>query len=114
MIRIIEPDDAIKQYCKTHLTYKNPDYEKKKRMGFYAMGTPRELKVYDVFNDEYYLPIGCFNDVWSIHPIASDYKDYSVSRPVKVESDIKLRNYQEPCLKAIEENYTGLFILPAG
>lgn len=114
MIRVIEPNDKIKQYCKNMLTFKNPDYEKKRRMGIWLAGTPKEIKLYDVYNEDYYLPIGCFNDIWFLHPYSDDYKDYSVDRKVEIESDIKLRNYQEPCLKAIEENYTGLFILPAG
>lgn len=114
LIRIKEPTEPIKQYCKNRLTFKNPDYEKKRRMGIWLAGTPKDIKLYDVYDGNYYLPIGCFNDIWNLHPYPSDYKDYSVSKSVKVESDIKLRNYQEPCLKAVEENINGLLILPAG
>lgn len=113
-IQITEPSESVIKYCRDKLTYKNPDYDKKKRMGLWLAGTPRDIKLYDVYNDVYYLPIGCFNDIWNIHPVAEDYKDYTVDRKVEIESDIKLRNYQEPCLKAVAENYTCLLILPAG
>ena len=34
IIQIEEPNDAVKTYCKTNLTFNNPDYTKKQRMCF--------------------------------------------------------------------------------
>ena len=113
-IIITQPNDLIKQYCKDKLVFKNPDYDKKRRMGIWLGGTPKQIKLYDIYNDEYYLPIGCFYDIWALHPDKDDYIDYSISKKVNIKSNIKLREYQLPCVKAIKENYTGLFILPAG
>ena len=114
LIRIKEPTSVIKEYCKKQLTFKNPDYEKKRRMGIWLGNCPKEIRLYDVFEGDVYVPIGCFNDIWELHPYKEDYVDVSNSKPIVIASTIKLRDYQQPCLKAIEENYTGLFILPAG
>ena len=114
LIRITEPSASIKTYCREKLTIKNPDYDKKRRMGIWLGNTPKFIKLYDSYNGDLYVPIGCFNDIWTLHPLSKDYIDYSNSVPIRIESDIKLRDYQQPCLKAIQQHYTGLFILPAG
>ena len=114
VIKIHEPNQKVKEYCKNNLIFKNPDYQKKKIMGFYVYNIPKEITLYDLYDGDLYIPLGCFDDLWEIHPYKEDYQDYSVSKPVKISSNIKLRDYQKPCLKAIEENYNGLFILPAG
>ena len=114
VIHVHEPNEVIKKYCKTNLTYTNPDYQKKKFMRLYVYNTPKEICLFDYYNGDLYLPLGCFDDIWEIHPYLEDYVDYTTSKKIDIESTIKLRNYQQPCLRAIEENYNGLFILPAG
>lgn len=114
IIKIKDPDDSILKYCKNELTFSNPDYIKKKRMGFWVGKTPKELKLYDVYNGDLYLPLGCFDDIWKLHPIKKDYADYSVSVPRDIKSNIQLREYQKPCSKALVKYVNGLFILPAG
>ena len=114
MIKIEEPTKKIIEYCKHNLIFKNPDYEKKRRMGLWLRDCPKELKLYDIYEGDVYVPIGCFTDIWGLHPYKDDYVDYSNFKPIQIESNIKLRDYQNPCLRAIEENYTGLFIMNAG
>lgn len=113
-ITIEEPTNDIKKYCKEKLTFKNPDYDKKRRMGIWLGNCPKEIKLYDYFQNTLYIPIGCFNDVWDLHPYINDYTDYSNYKYIDIKSNIVLRDYQKPCLNGIKENYTGLFILPAG
>lgn len=114
IIEIIEPTPEIFAYCENNLKFKNPDYEKKKRMGFWVGAMSKEIKLYNYYNNRIYLPIGCFDDIYRICPDKNIYEDYSVTVPVKIESSIKLRTYQEPCLKALEKYVNGLFVLPAG
>lgn len=113
-IVIQEPTKDIKDFCKKKLTFTNPDYDKKKRMGFWVYGTPKQIKLYNEYNNMLYIPVGFFEELYKFHPISSDYIDYSVSRKINIDSDIVLRDYQEPGLKAIEEHYCGLFVLPCG
>lgn len=114
VITIEEPKQEIIDYCQKQITYKNPDYDKKRRMGIWLGGTAKTISLYDRVGDRVYVPIGCFNDIWKLHPHQEDYQDFSVERKVNVKSDINLRNYQEPCVKAVVNNFNGLLIMPAG
>lgn len=114
IIQIIEPTKDIIEFIKNHYTYNNPSYEKKHRMGFYTGGIPKRIKLYNEYQDSIYLSIGCFNDIWSIHPIKGDFVDYTVSKGIDVISDITLRDYQKPVVNACEKYCTGLVIMPCG
>lgn len=114
IIEITNPTKDILNFIKKEYVYKNPSYDKKKRMGFYVGKTPKTIKLYDIYNDNVYLPIGCFDDIWSLHPYKEDYKDYSVTRNIDVISDIILRSYQEPVINACKKYCTGLIIMPCG
>lgn len=114
IIQIEEPTKEIIDYCKHKLTFKNPDYSKKVQMGFWTGGTPKSISLYDYDGKNIYLPIGCFNDIWSMYPNKLLYSDYSVKVEREIKSNIKLRDYQEPCLNALKKYVNGLFILPCG
>ena len=68
IIEIKEPTKEILDYCKKELTFSNPDYIKKQRMRFSVYRTPKTISLYDSYQGNIYLPIGCFNDIWNIHP----------------------------------------------
>ena len=114
IIEIQDPTKEILDYCKKELTFNNPDYIKKQRMGFWIGKTPRVISLYDYYQDNIYLPIGCFEDIWNIHPVKEDYKDYSISNKANIKSNIVLRDYQEPCANALKKYVNGIFILPPG
>ena len=114
IIQIEEPTQEILDYCKNELTFNNPDYTKKQRMGFWVGRTPKTIKLYDYYNDNIYLPIGCFEDIWRLHPYKEDYKDYSITKKANIKSNIVLRNYQEPCADALRKYVNGIFVLPPG
>ena len=114
IIKIEEPTKEILNYCKNNLTFNNPDYIKKQRMGFWVGKTPKTIKLYDCYNDNIYLPIGCFEDIWQLHPYKEDYKDYSITKKANIKSNIVLRNYQEPCADALKKYVNGIFVLPPG
>lgn len=113
-IKIVEPTKEIKEFCKKQLEFKNPDYIKKQRMNFYVGKTPKTIKLYDNFEGTLYIPTGSFEQLWKIHPYKDDYVDYTVSRSIEVKSSISLREYQEPCIKALKEHYNGILNLPCG
>ena len=114
VIKIEEPTKEIKDFCIKSLTFKNPEFDKKKRMGFYAYGTPKEIKLYNYYEGNLYLPYGFFSKLWKQHPISSDYIDYTSSVPRDIKSHMTLRDYQVPCLKAIKEKYCGIFHVVVG
>lgn len=114
IIEIQEPTKDVLDFVKKTYVYKNPNYEKKKRMGFSTYKTARTIQLYEIYNGNVYLPIGCFEDIWNIHPYKEDYFDYSVVRPIKINSNIKLRNYQEPVINAVKKYCNGIVIMPCG
>jgi superfamily II DNA or RNA helicase len=114
IIEIQEPTKDIIDYCKEKLVYPNPEYEKKRRMGFWLKNTPKTISLYDLYDDTVCIPVGCFNDIWNIHPIRADYKEYSNVVPINITSTIKLRDYQKPCLQAVKSHVNGVLVLPAG
>lgn len=113
-IEIREPTRDIIKYCKKELTFKNPEYEKKKRMGFYAYGSAKEIKLYDIYEDRIFTPIGFFNKLFKAHPIVRDYVDYSVEVKANIKSNITLRNYQELAVPSVLNYKTGILNLPVG
>lgn len=114
IIEIQNPTKEILDYCKKELTFNNPDYIKKQRMGFWTGKTPKTISLYDYYQDNIYLPIGCFDDIWKIHPNKEDYVDYTTTKKADIKSNIILRNYQEPCVNALKKYVNGIFILFAG
>ena len=114
IIEIQDPTKDILDYCKKELTFNNPDYIKKQRMGFSIYKTPKTISLYDFYQDNIYLPIGCFDDIWNIHPYKEDYTDYTTTKKADIKSNIILRNYQEPCINALKKYVNGIFILFAG
>lgn len=114
IIEIIDPTKEILDFVKTNYTYKNPNYDKKRRMGFYLGKTSKTIKLYELYNNRIYLPCGVFNDIWKIHPYKEDYKDYSVCRRININSEIKLRDYQKQVPQAVKKYCNGLIIMPCG
>lgn len=114
IIKIEEPTKEILDYCKKELTFSNPDYIKKMRMGFSIYKTPKLISLYDYYQDNIYLPIGCFEDIWEIHPKKEDYTDYTITNNTCIESNIILRDYQKPCVDALKKYVNGIFVLPPG
>ena len=114
IIEIQDPTKDILDYCKKELTFANPDYIKKQRMGFWLGKTPKTLNLYDFYQDNIYLPIGCFEDIWNIHPHSEDYTDYTTTNKANIVSNITLRDYQKPCTKALKKYVNGIFVLPPG
>lgn len=114
IIEIEQPTEDILNYCKKELVFKNPNYDKKKRLGLWTGGTPKTISLYDIYQEKLYLPIGCFEDIWKINPKIEEFTDYAVTKTRNIKSNIKLRDYQKPCAEALKKYVNGIFVLPAG
>lgn len=114
IIEIIEPNTKMLNFVKTNYIYKNPNYTKKQRMGFYVGKTAKTIKLYEMYNNNLYLPIGCFSDIWELYPYKEDYEDYSVCKKINIESNIVLRDYQKPVPQSVKKYCNGLIIMPCG
>ena len=58
-IRVEEPTKDFIFWAKDALTMSNPEYEKKKRMGFWTGKTPKQITLYEVDGADYIVPYGC-------------------------------------------------------
>ena len=114
IIQIEEPTKEIIEFCKKKLTISNPDYTKKRNMGFYCYGIDKEIKMYNLYDGKLYVPYGFFTELYNQYPISKDYVDYTVVRNVNLVSNLKLREYQKPAVKAVKEKYNGLIIAGCG
>lgn len=112
---ISDPTPAVQFYCRDHLILDNPDYYKKERMGKWTGNTPQHLWLYEKIDDELWLPFGCLNDIWKIHPVSNDYL-YEISpiQPRKYESRIKLYPYQTEAVTAAMRAKNGILVMPCG
>ena len=111
---IRNPTQEITEYIKKTYTYSNPSYIKKQRMGFSTYKTARYIRLYDLDDTGIYLPIGCFYDIFKIHPIIEDYRDLTVRREINVDSRMKLRDYQKYVITACRKYQNGLIVMPCG
>lgn len=114
VIEITEPSDNVLKYCKEKLTFINPEYGKRKKMGYWVGKIPKDIKLYCICNNKLYVPYGFFEELWKVHPYKEDYVDYTTTKHADIKSNIVLRDYQEPCVRAFKEHYTGILSIPVG
>lgn len=115
IITIKNPTDTLLKVCKNELTFNNPEYTKKIQMGFWTGGTPKTIKLYDYNNGVLYLPIGCLKMALSLLS-GREYilNDYRSEKRKNIMSNITLRDYQMPVIKAIDKHINGVLLIPCG
>lgn len=114
-IMISDPIPAVVAYCDKNLVIDNPDYYKLERMGKYTGNTPRKLWLYSKMDGDLFLPFGCLQDIWDIHPYIADYSiDICPAQARTYESRIDLYPYQETAVTAALGRKNGVLVMPCG
>ena len=67
-IRVVDPDERIKNYAEVNLVIKNPDYERNERLGYSNYKTSKFLVFYEINGNELILPFGCLTDLFKMYP----------------------------------------------
>ena len=112
---ISEPTDEVKAYCKERLVLDNPDYYKKAQMGKWTGSTPEKIWLYEVRDNELWLPFGCLQDIWNLHPIAADFiNEISPIESRSYNSNINLYPYQEKAVEMAIKGKNGVLVMPPG
>ena len=112
---ISDPIPAVKAYCEKNLVLDNPDYYKLERMGKWTGNTPKKLYLYEVMGDELWLPFGCLQDIWNIHPVKADYlPEICHVQAREYESRINLYPYQETAVQSVLKWKNGVLVMPCG
>lgn len=117
IIWVQNPPEELLEYCKQNLVFKNPEYTKKMQMGFWTGGTPRNIYLYDYDQsvNSLYLPIGCLDAVRSVTAgYVREFADYRGIVGANINSNIVLRDYQEPCIPALDKYKNGVLLIPCG
>ena len=110
---ISDPTPAVKAYCDKNLILDNPDYYKKERMGLFTGKTPKHLWLFEVMGDDIWMPFGCFQDIWKIHPVKEDYSlEICPTERREYESHINLYPYQETAVQAAIKVKNGVLVMP--
>lgn len=99
-IRIENPTQGVKAWCKKNLLLPNPDYAKKTRMGFWTGNTPKMLDLTQHDGDSLILPFGCLREL----PLVDCAEvSFSFGKNESIDfggTDMGLYDYQQ---KAVEE-----------
>lgn len=114
------PEEILKQ-IKAELTMRNPDYDKKRRMGLDRwLWGPEYIKLYSEKavngSSEYILPRGYFQRLWNLAGLNWDaIDDRRIKLPeIEFPTRPQLRDYQDPAIKQARDWQQGVVIMPCG
>lgn len=117
VIKVEGPTERLRDWCKENLVIDNPEYEKKRRMGFWTGATPKTLSLYEVDGNTWTLPYGCLSVVLSMTLL--DFRDELVlsmpkGNPIDFGGDVPLYDYQQEAVDAMVKAQYGILQSPAG
>lgn len=114
-LTIKDPTPEVIAWCKSKLRIRNPEYIKKKRMGFYTGNIPEFLVLYQQNGNDLVLPYGCLS---TIGPMMDDEDTISHQfHPPRLRHfgcHIPLYDYQEKAVEEVKWHYFGILQSPAG
>ncbi|WP_333873785.1 DEAD/DEAH box helicase [Methylobacter sp.] len=101
-----EQTDQIKQA----LTFRNPKYDEAQQLGRSTLAIPANLGLFEDTCQGLAIPRGHTSD-WLNH---CEIQDDRNSRPVRIETSIEPRPYQERVIQLAIDNGGGVIIVPTG
>ena len=101
-----------------NLTFENPEYAEAVRFRRFARGIQKTIKSYKIVGNSVFIPRGFLKGATSIldvHGLQYEVEyDLPNFPPVKIESKIKLRSYQEPFVDALMRSNEGIGVAAPG
>lgn len=114
-ITIREPTLEVELWCRNRLRIRNPEYIKKKRMGFWTGNIPEQLVLFQRNGEDIILPYGCVYSITEMiggeDTLTTNFKS---PREVSFGCDIPLYDYQEKAVNETQFWYCGIIQSPAG
>ena len=114
-IRVKDPSEDLKEWCKKNLILANPEYAKKQRMGFWTGDTPKVIRLFSVDGTDLILPYGVMREIrkWVLE---SDdlVLDFPEVQEVDFGGEVPLYDYQEEAVVHMQFSYYGILQSPAG
>lgn len=103
-------------YCKSTLSFPNPDYLKKQAMGKWTGNTQREIVLYERAGNRLYIPFGECKAIYRRFKNDITRVDVRICplRARKYDSCINLYGYQENAVEAVLRAKNGILVAPCG
>lgn len=113
---IEDPTPEVLAYCKSTLSFPNPDYIKREEKGKWTGNTQREIVLYERAGNRLYIPFGECKNIYKqfkndISCVES--RIYPV-RERKYGSNINLYDYQKNAVQAVLRAKNGILVAPCG
>lgn len=112
---VTDPTPEVERWCNENLVIPNPEYAKKKRMGFWTGNIPRELVMYEIMGDKWVIPYGCLRELMplfqSAQSITTEFVDHG---PPVFSANVPLYDYQQAAVEAMISAHYGILRSPAG
>lgn len=113
---IEDPTPEMLAYCKSTLSFPNPDYIKREEKGKWTGNTQREIVLFERAGNRLYLPFGtCKNiylrfkkDITRVESLICPL------RARKYDSNINLYGYQQNAVEAVLRAKNGILVAPCG
>jgi superfamily II DNA or RNA helicase len=113
-ITIKDPSSALVKWVQDNLIIKNPDYQKKKRMGLWVGNMPEYIYLYQVNGNSLIVPVGTGKHIRKFVTGADIKQDLADNPPINFQSEIPLYDYQEPAVAAMQKFGCGILQSPCG
>lgn len=113
-IRVKDPSEDLKEWCKKNLILANPEYAKKQRMGFWTGDTPKVIRLFSVDGTDLILPFGTLREIRK-HVLQGDIDvDFPEPQEVDFGGEVPLYDYQEEAVENMIHFRYGILQSAAG
>lgn len=114
-IRIQGAPKELFSWCGENLVVRNPEFDKKRRMGLWLGKTPEYLWLYRVDGDELVLPAGVGKDVRKFMMDTDRVKVYLADNGrLSYDGAVPLYDYQEAAVREMARHSCGILQSPCG
>lgn len=109
-IKISDINQDMLSWIHANLIVRNPEYDKKKRMGLWLGNTEEYMNLYKKKGSDYYIPAGCYE----VLKKSIAFKDNFPKRFIFPEIIVSLYDYQQKALDGIINKHFGIIKAPCG
>lgn len=113
-IKVNDPSEELRAWCRKNLVLHNPDYVKKAKMGLWVGKTPEWLYMYSVRGEGLILPFGSLREILPFIEKSSVYTDFTDSPDVDYGAEVSLYEYQTTAVEEMLKAHYGILQSPAG
>lgn len=114
-IEIEDITPELKAYCKENFVMRNPEYDKRARLGLWARNIPEYLHLYErLGNGKYNLPYGCLEQIQPFLAEAIVSNKLTNIHKVNINADFMLYGYQQEAVDEMAKHFVGILQAPAG